>query len=131
MRKLFIVFIAIYLSFFLTSKASEQGVNWQKVDENNYINYESIIRTEEIYGFMFMLKSFNKGQYEPMNGNKISYTVSQYTLDCVKQTYKIGVIDSYGSDGNFINGDYNRYAKFQPIALGTAVGEVSRMLCKP
>ena len=43
----------------------------------------------------------------------------------------VGVIDSYGYQDNFVNGDYNKYAKFQPIAEGTAVSEVAKRLCRP
>lgn len=110
--------------------ASEE-INWQRVCENNYINPEGIVGTDDMYGFSFILKSFNKGQYEPVNGKKILYTLSNYTIDCSKKRYKIGVIDSYGYQDNFVNGDYNKYAKFQPIAEGTAVSEVAKRLCRP
>ncbi len=130
MNKLVLIFFIIL--FALGSECvGTEGVLWQKIDDNNYINYEDVIGTNDIYGFIFILKSFNKGQYEPVNGKNISYTMSQYTIDCLRQTYKIGVMDSYGSDGNFINGDYNRYAGFQPIVSGTAVSEVFKYLCKP
>ena len=35
----------------------------------------------------------------PLTAKKISYTLAQYTIDCGKQTYKIGVIDSYDNQG--------------------------------
>lgn len=129
MKKFIAVFI-ILLTSSLTTRASEE-FNWQRVTENNYINPEGIIGTTDIYGFSFILKSFNKGQYEPVNGKEILYTLSNYTIDCSKNKYKIGVIDSYGYQNNFVNGDYNKYAKFQPIAEGTAVSEVAKKLCKP
>ena len=110
---------------------ANEEIIWQRVCENNYINPEGIVGTSDIYGFSFILKSFNKGQYEPVNGKKILYTLSNYTIDCSKMKYKIGVIDSYGYQDNFINGDYNKYAKFQPIAEGTSVSEVAKKLCRP
>ena len=110
---------------------ANEEIIWQRVCENNYINPEGIVGTSDIYGFSFILKSFNKGQYEPVNGKKILYTLSNYTIDCSKMKYKIGVIDSYGYQDNFINGDYNKDAKFQPIAEGTAVSEVAKKLCRP
>ena len=109
---------------------SQEKTQWQKVDENNYINLEGIAAQNDIYGYSFLLKSYNKGQYEPVFGKEILYTLSQYTVDCSNQTYKIGVIDSYGYNDNFINGDYNRYASFQPIIGGTAVNSVAKKLCK-
>ena len=42
--------------------------------------------------------------------------------------YKIGVIDSYAEDGSFVNGDYNKYAKFRPIVLGTAISNVADVI---
>ncbi len=104
--------------------------NWQKVDENNYIDSDSIFGTDNMYGFSFLLKSYNKGQYEPVNGKKILYTLGHYELNCAKQTYKIGLIDSYDRNGNFVNGDYNRYAAFQPLVQGSAAGIVSQKLCR-
>lgn len=124
--------IIIIITLFISSVsvlANEETI-WQKVCENNYINPDGIVGTTDIYGFSFIIKSFNKGQYEPVNGKKILYTLSNYTIDCSKMKYKIGVIDSYGYQDNFINGDYNRYAKFQPIAEGTAVSEVAKKLCR-
>lgn len=104
---------------------------WKQVAVNNYINPETIIGTDDMYGFMFILKSYNKGQYEPVNGKNISYTLSQHTIDCGRQKYKIGVIDSYDEFGNFVNGDYNKYAQFQSIVPGTAVSAVAQKLCRP
>ena len=61
----------------------------------------------------------------------IFYTLAQYTIDCAKRSYKIGVMDSYGKQDNFITGDYNKYAEFQPIVGGTAVSNVYKKLCRP
>ena len=105
MNKLCILFFIIV--FFAGYSLAQDGVVWRRVDENNFINPDGIVGTPE--GFTFMLKAFNKGQY---------------------LEYKIGVIDSYDYEDNFVNGDYNRYAKFQPIVSGTAVGEVAKLYCK-
>ncbi len=128
-------YILILVIFILSALAaySEQVVEdttWKQVAQNIFINPEGIVGTEDIYGFTFVLKSFNKGQYEPINGRDVFYTMSRYTIDCSKNTYKIGVIDSYDKQGNFIYGDYNKYAKFQPIVQGTAVANVALKLCR-
>lgn len=129
----YLLFIAFYVSSISLVIANESGVNdmWKWVAENNYIFEDGIVGTEDIYGFTFLLKSYNKGQYEPVNGNKIQYTLSQYTIDCEEKSYKIGVIDSYGYHDNFVAGDYNKYAEFQPIVQGTAVSAVYKKLCRP
>ena len=111
--------------------ASQDVSSWQYVAPNNYIDRDGIVGLRDRYGFSFLLKSYNKGQYEPINGRHIYYTLSQYELDCLKKRYKIGVIDSYDKEDGFVNGDYNRYAEFQPIVSGTAVFEVSKKLCRP
>ena len=126
--KKYSMILVLVLFIVAGSSFAQDKVIWHRVDENNFINSDGII--EEQNGFTFMLKSFNKGQYEPVNGRRINYTISQYSIDCQNQEYKIGVIDSYGYEDNFINGDYNRYAKFQPIVSGTAIGEVAKQLCK-
>lgn len=110
---------------------SEEYTEWKRVDENSYIDFDGIVGAEDIYGFTFLLKSYNKGQYEPVNGKFIFYTLAQYTIDCAKRSYKIGVMDSYGKQDNFITGDYNKYAEFQPIVGGTAVSNVYKKLCRP
>ena len=110
---------------------SEEYTEWKRVDENSYIDSDGIVGAEDIYGFTFLLKSYNKGQYEPVNGKFIFYTLAQYTIDCAKRSYKIGVMDSYGKQDNFIIGDYNKYAEFQPIVGGTAVSNVYKKLCRP
>ena len=110
---------------------SEEYTEWKRVDENSYIDSDGIVGAEDIYGFTFLLKSYNKGQYEPVNGKFIFYTLAQYTIDCAKRSYKIGVMDSYGKQDNFITGDYNKYAEFQPIVDGTAVSNVYKKLCRP
>ena len=132
MKKITALFVLIFISFMPAISAQEQDeTEWVKVAENNFINPDGVMGLEDIYGFSFLLKAYNKGQYEPVNGKKIWYTLSQYTIDCAKQKYKIGVIDSYGFKDNFVNGDYNRYATFQPIVQGTAVSAVAKELCRP
>lgn len=132
MKKIFLSIL-----FFLCSMTSivfaqsEEYTEWKRVDENSYIDSDGIVGAEDIYGFTFLLKSYNKGQYEPVNGKFIFYTLAQYTIDCAKRSYKIGVMDSYGKQDNFITGDYNKYAEFQPIVGGTAVSNVYKMLCRP
>jgi hypothetical protein len=126
------IFLSLFITFIaIMPVSSETAIRWAKVSENNYINPEGIIGVEDIYGFTFLLKSFNKGQYERFNDKDVWYTLSQYTINCAKQTYKIGTIDSYGFEDNFVNGDYNKFATFQPIAEGTAVSEVAKRLCRP
>jgi len=109
---------------------SAGDTNWREVAPNIYIDTDGIAGREDTYGYSFLLKSYNKGQYEPINGINIEYTLSQYTIDCDKQTYKIGLIDSYDKEDNFVFGDYNRFAQFQPIVSDTAISFVSKMLCK-
>lgn len=128
-------FLILLLILFLTSIAgicseNSEDSSWKRVSDNNYIDSDGIVGTEDMYGFSFLLKSYNKGQYEPVNGKNVWYTLSQYTIDCGRKTYKIGVMDSYGYKNNFINGDYNKYAQFQPIVQGTAVSAVANKLCR-
>lgn len=127
---LFSIIVIFVMALAAYSVEEADDVQWEKVSENNYIDADGIVGTTDIYGFTFLLKSYNKGQYEPVNGNKIYYTLSQYTIDCGKHTYKIGVMDSYGYRDNFVSGDYNRYAQFQPIVSGTAVSAVANKLCR-
>lgn len=133
MRKIFlsIIFLVCVISSVSVFAQSEDDTIWKRVDENSYIDSDGIVGTEDIYGFTFLLKSYNKGQYEPVNGKSIFYTLAQYTIDCGKRSYKIGVMDSYGKQDNFITGDYNKYAEFQPIVGGTAVSNVYKKLCRP
>lgn len=131
MKKILLLIAILLINFMpAISAQKEEDSRWQKIAEYNYIDTDGIMGLENIYGFSFLLKSYNKGQYEPIYGKNISYTLGQYTIDCGKHTYKIGVLDSYGNDNNFINGDYNKYATFQPIVQGSAVGEVAKMLCR-
>ena len=127
MKKFFLMLVIVFLG--LPSISAEDEV-WKKVSPDCFINPDTIIGVEDIYGFSFLLKAYNKGQYEPVNGNKIWYTISQYTINCSNFTYKIGTIDSYGFENEFVNGDYNRYAKFQPIIPDTAVSIVALKLCR-
>ena len=108
--------------------AMDNGVSWERVDENSFVNLHTIVNHAE-QNVTFMLKAYNKGQYESVNGQNIAYTISQYTINCRDKMYKIGVIDSYSEDGSFVNGDYNRYAKFRPIVHGTAVSNVANKFC--
>ncbi len=132
MKKLIIVFLVIFLSVALVGKAADRSddTSWKKVSENVYIDSDGIVGTSEIYGFTFLLKSYNKGQYEPINGRDVLYTLGQYTIDCGHHRYKIGVIDSYDRNNKFIYGDYNKFAEFQPIVSNTAVGIVANNLCR-
>jgi len=130
MKRIIIIFLLLVVGSYTYARSGDD-INWQKLSENNYINPDGIIGTDDIYGYSFIIKSYNKGQYERVNGNDVWYTLSQYTIDCSKMKYKIGMIDSYGYEDNFVNGDYNRYAKFQPIASGTAVSEAAKKLCRP
>lgn len=131
MKNLLILLLILFLTSIagICSENSEDS-SWKRVSDNNYIDSDGIVGTEDMYGFSFLLKSYNKGQYEPVNGKNVWYTLSQYTIDCGRKTYKIGVMDSYGYKNNFINGDYNKYAQFQPIVQGTAVFAVANKLCR-
>lgn len=132
MKKIYILFLIGLMSVALGVKAADRSddTSWKKVSENVYIDSDGIVGTSEIYGFTFLLKSYNKGQYEPINGRDVLYTLGQYTIDCGHRRYKIGVIDSYDRNNNFIYGDYNRFAEFQPIVANTAVGIVANKLCR-
>lgn len=127
MKKVILIFLVYIVSI---SCAQSVEIEWKQVDANSYINPAGIMGEEDIYGYSFMLKSFNKGQYEPVLGRSVWYTIAQYTIDCSNMTYKIGMIDSYDSEDNFVNGDYNRYAKFRPIVSETAVSAVASKLCR-
>lgn len=132
MKKIFLsILFFLCLMTSIVFAQSEEYTEWKRVDENSYIDSDGIVGAEDIYGFTFLLKSYNKGQYEPVNGKFIFYTLAQYTIDCAKRSYKIGVMDSYGKQDNFITGDYNKYAEFQPIVGGTAVSNVYKKLCRP
>lgn len=130
MKNIVLILISIIFLTQLSAVSTEEEIRWRQVDGNSYINPEGIIELEDIYGFSFMLKSYNKGQYEDIFGKPIRYTIAQYTVDCSKQTYKIGVIDSYDYGDIFVNGDYNRYAAFRPIVHGTAVSAAASKLCR-
>ncbi len=127
---LILLFILFLTSIAGICSENNEDSSWKRVSDNNYIDSDGIVGTEDMYGFSFLLKSYNKGQYEPVNGKNVWYTLSQYTIDCGHKTYKIGVMDSYGYKNNFINGDYNKYAQFQPIVQGTAVSAVANKLCR-
>jgi len=126
-KKLILLFSIIILSI---STAYSQNENWKRIAPNNYVDMDAVVGLENIYGYSFLLKSYNKGQYEPMNGKQVHYTLSQNEIDCAKKKYKIGIIDSYDENDNFINGDYNKYAEFQPIVSGTAMYEIAKSLCR-
>jgi len=129
MKKVLICILLLFCAS-QTVFALSDDIEWKKVDENSFINPDGIIGVEDIYGYSFLLKSYNKGQYEPVMGRNIAYTIANYTIDCAKHTYKIGVIDSYDEDDSFVNGDYNKYATFQPVVQGTAVWNVASKLCR-
>ena len=128
MKKILIIAILVISGFIpAICKESEQ---WEHIAPNNYVFKDGIMGLENIYGYSFLLKSYNKGQYEPINGKQVHYTLGQYELNCAKRTYKIGVLDSYDEDDGFINGDYNKYAQFQPIVEGAAIYVMATKLCK-
>ena len=113
MKKLLVIFLLFILCTLpVSTKESEE---WEHIAPNNYVYKEGINGLENIYGYSFLIKSYNKGQYE---------------INCAKKTYKIGVLDSYDENDNFINGDYNKYAQFQPVVEGTAIYVMTTKLCK-
>lgn len=128
MKKLFSIFF-IFMLFIIPVIAKETD-EWEHIAPNNYVYKDGITGMENMYGYSFLLKSYNKGQYEPVNHKQIHYTLGQYEINCAKRTYKIGVLDSYDENDNFINGDYNKYAQFQPIVEGTAIYVMLTKLCK-
>ena len=124
-------FLSVYLIFLgCCACANVVEHTWTQVDYYSFIDFKTVIKESVENKYTFLLKSYNKGQYEPVNGLVVNYTISQYTIDCNQKSYKIGMIDSYSKEGDFVNGDYNRYAKFQPVVSGTAVYNVMNNLCK-
>ena len=130
MIKKFIIIILIFTNFGIPVLAKTNDNNWEQLDLYSFIDKSGIIDTNEFYGYSFLLKTFNKGQFEPIRNIPVSYTISQYLLNCSEKTYKIGVIDSYNNNGDFLYGDYNKFASFQPIIAGTTINEVQKLLCK-
>ena len=128
MKKFFLV-SCIFLFFIIPALAKESD-EWEHISPNNYVYKVGITGLENIYGYSFLLKSYNKGQYEPVNGKQVHYTLGQYEINCAKRTYKVGVLDSYDENDIFINGDYNKYAQFQPVVEGTAIYVMITKLCK-
>ena len=129
MRKILLISLILLMSSFVYAK-DDDGSTWTKVGKNSYIDYSSVVGLEDFYGFSILLKSYNKGQYEPVNGKPISYTLGQYKINCLKQTYQIGMLDSYDKNDNFVNGDYNKYSEFRPIIEDTTISEVAKYLCR-
>lgn len=127
MKNLIILIIIVFTSCIFVQA---QDLNWTRIDDNNFVDYESVVGADDMYGYTFLMKSFNKGQYEPVNGRSILYTLSHYEINCAKRTYKIGVMDSYDKNDGFVNGDYNRFAEFQPVVEGSAVSVVASKLCR-
>ena len=129
MKKFLFIIFGIFVLFNLWVYSIAQDSEWTKLDENNYINLDTVIGATDFYGYSFLLKSYNKGQYESVNNKKIKYSLIQYEINCARKTYKIGIIDSYDAQDNFVYGDYNRYAKFQPIVNGSVADEVEKIIC--
>ncbi len=129
MNKKNLLLIVLVIMFSVCCAYSKNDT-WERIAPNNYVDMDAVVGLENIYGYSFLLKSYNKGQYEPVNGRQIHYTLSQNEIDCAKRKYKIGIIDSYDENDNFINGDYNKYAEFQPIVSGTAMYEIAKSLCR-
>ncbi len=130
MKKIFTLILFAFLILLPVSSKENESSEWERVAPNNYVYKDTIAGTEDFYGFSFLLKSYNKGQYEPVNNRQILYTLGMYEINCLKHTYKIGTIDSYDDEGDFVNGDYNKYAQFQPIVQGTAIDVLASRLCK-
>ncbi len=130
MRTKFILVLLVIIFISSISAKCSDNSNWEKIAPNNYVDKNGITGAEEYYGYSFLLKSYNKGQYEPVNNRKIFYTLGRYEINCLKHSYRIGVIDSYDENDYFINGDYNRYAQFQPIVEGTAIEVMATKLCR-
>ena len=130
MKKIFTLILFAFFFFLPVSSKENESSEWERVAPNNYVYKDTIAGTEDFYGFSFLLKSYNKGQYEPVNNRQILYTLGMYEINCLKHTYKIGTIDSYDDEGDFVNGDYNKYAQFQPIVQGTAIDVLASRLCK-
>jgi hypothetical protein len=129
--KNFIVILNILFFVLMFSAVNAQESEFVKlVSQNSYINPKGIVRYPD-GTYSVIIKSYNKGQYEPINGRFISYTLSQHFIDCENSTYKLGLIDSYDDEDNFVNGDYNRYATFQPVIQGNSAGAVYNLICKP
>ncbi len=122
-------FLVMGLSILFSASALSDTV-WTKIDETSYTDFDNIVGLEDIYGYSFLLKTYNKGQFEPINGRNILYAISQYEIDCRKNSYKIGTIDSYDEDDAFVYGDYNRFSEFQPIVEGSSVSIISKKLCR-
>ena len=130
MKKIFTLILFAFLILLPVSSKENESSEWERVAPNNYVYKDTIAGTEDFYGFSFLLQSYNKGQYEPVNNRQILYTLGMYEINCLKHTYKIGTIDSYDDEGDFVNGDYNKYAQFQPIVQGTAIDVLASRLCK-
>ncbi|MBP3846263.1 hypothetical protein J6I39_00790 [bacterium] len=128
MKKLWLSILLFIL--LIIPAAGKDNSDWEHIAPNNYVYKDGITGLENMYGYSFLLKSYNKGQYEPVNGKQVHYTLGQYEINCAKRTYKIGVLDSYDENDIFINGDYNKYAQFQPVVEGTAIYVMTTKLCK-
>jgi hypothetical protein len=129
--KKFIIILNLIVSTLLLLTANAKDSTYNKlISENSYINPSEIIKISD-GTYSLIIKAYNKGQYEPINGSFISYTLTEHVINCTSSTYKLGIINSYDEDDDFVNGDYNKYATFQPIVPGTTDGDVYNFICKP
>ena len=137
MKYLLVIFIFfVYIINFQLGSLSkdisqtQEGAEWSKINDYDYIDLDSINGTENYYGFNFNLKSFNRGQYEKINNTVVSYTITKYSINCLKQKYNITKIDCYDNNDNFISEELNPYSRFRPIISGTSIKNVFNNLCR-
>ena len=71
MKKLLLTTIILFISTVIAYSAENSAESgWKRVSDSSFIDEDGIMGAEDIYGFSFLLKSYNKGQYEPVNGKK-------------------------------------------------------------
>jgi hypothetical protein len=131
MKKFIVIFNILFLALMFSAVNAQESEFVKLISQNSYINPHGIVYNPDDGTYSVIIKSYNKGQYEPVNGRFISYTLSQHFIDCQNATYKLGLIDSYDDEDNFVNGDYNRFATYQPIIQGNSSGAVYNLICKP
>ena len=107
MKKLFLLFFMLLCSSFLRTYAA----TWVQIDENYYIDKDSIKNFSNEYGAInanqksFWTKSIGKEYYKNCEINDMAYVLTLNIIDYSNDTFSMKSIIVYDKDGNSIASD--------------------------
>jgi hypothetical protein len=119
----------ILIVFALMMFSSAHATEWFEVFEKMYLDLDTITFDQRKKQVSFWIKALNLDAKEEINGQKIWFVTTQYTINCKNNKYKNEAFYVYNTKGNEIANITNP-TEWEQIVPGTRMAGYEMLMCR-